>query len=544
MLVIGILVLLLYSSYNSIHWDELKNIYRISGIIVLYTIILLYNSTDIIYMGKSLVLFNDLLVITPYSVYIKILLLVITILYIISKNEYMKLNNCYGDAGKYSLNYSDYIIIILFNVLGMCIFIESYNTILIYIAIELQSYSLYIITSRYNNSYYSSKSGLIYFLLGSLASIIILIGLVILYSVTGLTNLYDISIYLNTIDQINSIGIDYKVILGYLLILIGLLFKIGVAPFHNWIINIYVNVPTIVTLWISLVTKISILTFIYNILHNTPFLFNMIGAEYNTGISSLNIIYILSILSVLCMCIGGIGGVSQIGIKRVIAYSGLANTGYMLYTIIANNQLTLQAYIFNISQYSLTHINWFLILLITIIYKAIYNNISYNKDSNITLNNGNSNYLAKLNDIFGYIVMNPYMSFSYIVTLASLIGIPPLLGFYGKYYMIISGIYSGYLFSSIVLIFVSGITTYYYSYILNILTLNLFNKGNNATTGFANIVKLYSSQYNNVKNQVVILSYLICYTISIITFATLFPLLLLDIYTNGSIILDFYQYTI
>jgi len=83
----------------------------------------------------------------------------------------------------------------------------------------------------------------------------------------------------------------------------------------------------------------------------------MIGAEYNTGISSLNIIYILSILSVLCMCIGGIGGVSQIGIKRVIAYSGLANTGYMLYTIIANNQLTLQAYIFNISQYSLTHIN-------------------------------------------------------------------------------------------------------------------------------------------------------------------------------------------
>jgi len=184
-------------------------------------------------MGKSLVLFNDLLVITPYSVYIKILLLVITILYIISKNEYMKLNNCYGDAGKYSLNYSDYIIIILFNVLGMCIFIESYNTILIYIAIELQSYSLYIITSRYNNSYYSSKSGLIYFLLGSLASIIILIGLVILYSVTGLTNLYDISIYLNTIDQINSIGIDYKVILGYLLILIGLLFKIGVAPFHN-----------------------------------------------------------------------------------------------------------------------------------------------------------------------------------------------------------------------------------------------------------------------------------------------------------------------
>jgi NADH:ubiquinone oxidoreductase subunit 2 (subunit N) len=168
-------------------------------------------------------LFNDLVVITPYSVYIKTLLLIITILYIITKNEYMKLN-----LSPYSLNYSDYIILILINVLGMCLFIESYNLILIYIAIELQSYSVYIITSRYNNSYYASKSGLIYFLLGSLASIIILIGLVILYSITGLTNIYDISTYISTNDIQSN-----KLLLGYMLIFIGLLFKIGVAPFHN-----------------------------------------------------------------------------------------------------------------------------------------------------------------------------------------------------------------------------------------------------------------------------------------------------------------------
>jgi NADH:ubiquinone oxidoreductase subunit 2 (subunit N) len=73
--------------------------------------------------------------------------------------------------------------------------------------------------------------------------------------------------------------------------------------------------------------------------------------------NTFNVIYILSILSVLSMCIGGLGGLSQINIKRIIAYSGLANIGYMLYAIIANNQLSLQAYIFNISQYSLTHIN-------------------------------------------------------------------------------------------------------------------------------------------------------------------------------------------
>lgn len=577
MLLTGIIVLLLYSSYNNVRWEELKNIYRMSGIIVLYSIVILYNSTNIIYIGKSLSIFNDLIVITPYSVYIKILILIISIIYIIAINEYMKLN-----ISPYSLNYSDYIILILFNILGMCIFIESYNTLLIYIAIELQSYSIYIITSRYNNSYNSSKSGLIYFLLGSLASIIILIGLVLLYSVTGLTNIYDISTYIsvfteniiNTNNSIENIK-EHKLILGYLFIFIGLLFKIGVAPFHNWLINIYVNVPTIVTLWISLVTKISILTFIYTLLYNTPYIYNISLNIDMINTNLLNIILILSILSVISMILGSIGGLSQLSIKRIIAYSGLTNTGYMLYAIISNNQLTLQSYIFYISQYSLTHINWFLILLITIIYKAIIpiindnnknlklNNQSYNK-LNTELNNNNILKLERDNNNrlkleidnnnriykginiylpsnifeFGYVVNNRYLAFSYIVTLSSLIGIPPLLGFYGKYYIIISGMYSGYLYSTIILVLTSGITTYYYSYIINKLLPVLYNKHNNIFSNILNISNVQS------KSNIVVLSYLICYIISLITFIIIFPLISLDIYTNGSIILDFYQYTI
>lgn len=154
-------------------------------------------------------------------------------------------------------------------------------------------------------------------------------------------------------------------------------------------------------------------------------------------------------------------------------------------------------------------------------------------------------YLPQLSNIYGYIVINPYLSFSYIVTLSSLIGIPPLLGFYGKYYMIITGIYSGYLYSSIILIFVSGITAYYYSYIINLLTFKVFNNNNNNNN--INIkdkenIQIYSNQYNNIRNQIMVLSYSICYIISLITFIILFPLLILDIYTNGSIILDFYQF--
>lgn len=569
MLVIGIISLILYSSYNKLHQDEIKNIYRISGIIIIYSIIILYNSINIIYIGKSLILFNDIIVITTYSIYIKLLLLILTFIYILLKYEYININNIsisrnypvdVKTGSLFETNYlshgvnssrffgpeSDYIIIILINLLGMSIFIESYNLILIYIVIELQSYSVYIITTispkniklnnnlnydlihggGINGSYKSSKSGLIYFLLGSLASIIILIGLVLLYSITGLINLYDINILLNN----NDILINNKLMFSYLLILIGLLFKIGVAPFHNWLINIYVNVPTIVTVWISIVTKISILTFIYNLLYNSPILY------INNNL--INIIYILSIISILSMSIGGLGGLSQINIKRIIAYSGLANTGYMLYTIIANNQLTLQAYLFNISQYSLTHFNWFLILLLSILSPLSFNII---KKSN-SLNENSINESIKLQNIIGYNINNPYIIFCYIVTLSSLIGIPPLAGFYGKYYMIISGLYSGYILSTIILVLISGITAYYYSFIISLISFKIYNNRKNILN-----YKSLNSGFNvgniGVLNTIK-LTYIICYIISIITFILLLPLLLLDIYTNGSTILDYYQYII
>jgi NADH-ubiquinone oxidoreductase chain 2 len=165
MLLIGIITILLYSSYNEIYKTELKRIYQISGIIILYTIIILYNSINIIYIGKSLILFNDIINITSYTIYIKILILILTIIYILINNEYINItiNNNIGDKLNKNISYnSNFIILLLFNILGILLLIESYNLILIYIAIELQSYSIYIITSKYissikDHSYNTSK---------------------------------------------------------------------------------------------------------------------------------------------------------------------------------------------------------------------------------------------------------------------------------------------------------------------------------------------------------------------------------------------------
>jgi NADH-ubiquinone oxidoreductase chain 2 len=141
------------------------------------------------------------------------------------------------------------------------------------------------------------------------------------------------------------------------------------------------------------------------------------------------------------MIIGGIGGLSQISLKKLLAYSGLANSGYMLYGIIANNQYTILAYIFNIYQYSITHINIFLIILFTILYIPI---IKLN-DNDLNINDVNRrSQFVYIYDLYNLITRNRSLTLCYIISLTSFMGIPPLAGFYGKYYLLITGLLSGY----------------------------------------------------------------------------------------------------
>jgi NADH-ubiquinone oxidoreductase chain 2 len=525
MLLIGILSLILYSSYKNYTIKDLKEFIVTSILLIIYTIIILWNSSSLLTIGKGLSLFNNTFLLTPYTISIKFLLLILVILYFIIIYHYMQSSKSSNIISKYiNINNpgSEFIILILLNIFAMSLFIEAGNSLIIFIAIELQSYTLYIITTTYykeadNTAIYSAKSGLIYFLLGSLASIMILIGLALLYSETGLYNITDIMIYLNTINlfDINNLIISISLIL----IFIGLLFKIGIAPLHNWLINIYNNVPTIITIWISLVTKISILTFIYTLLH----LFNIIYINNN------NVINILQFIAILSMIIGGIGGLSQISIKKLLAYSGLTNSGYMLYGIIANNQYTLLAYIFNIYQYSLTHINIFLLILLSIIYYNswyINNRISNNINNNISIK-----YYMYINDLYCFITRNRCLTLCYIICLTSFMGIPPLAGFYGKYYLLVTGLLSGYWFSALILITVSCFTAYYYGYIIKTL---LFSDNN--------VINKYMSLINNNNN--INISYTLSYIISLLSLLILMPLLVLDLYINGVVILDYYQWII
>lgn len=540
MLLIGILSLILYSSYKEYTIKELKEVIMVSALLVIYSMTILWNSTSLITIGKGLSILNNNFLITPYTVSIQYLVLILVLLYLILIYQYINSNNNNGSIKTLlTMNEpsNEFIILVLLNVFAITLFIEASNSLVIFIMIELQSYTLYIITTSFykndsNNklSINSAKSGLIYFLLGSVASILILIGLALIYSETGLINIIDIMMYLN----VNILNVNTNIIsLSLILIFVGLLFKIGIAPLHTWLINIYNDVPTVVTVWISLVTKVSIFTFIYTILH----LYNYIY------ISNSNVINILQFIAILSMIIGGINGLSQISLKKLLAYSGLVNSGYILYSLIGNNQYSLLAYIFNIYQYSLTHFNIFFIIILTLIYYKTWYNYALSQLSTDEINNSNikSNRISNtittyinIKDLYSFISCNRALTLCYIICLASFMGIPPLTGFYGKYYLLIAGLLSGYWFGALVLILVSCMTAYYYGYVIRTLTNTklMENTSNN---------KYISQDILTINNNI---SGTLSYTISLLSLLILMPLLSLDIYINGSVILDYYQWVL
>jgi len=463
MILLSIFLLIIYSSYQTSQDYFNKSINRITIILLIYIIYMIIDIIPILYYNNSVIsIYNDIYRINILSITISLLILLLSIILLF--NSITSMGNIRNIA---NINYKYVTLspLLLFNILGLILLMIVNNLIALYITIELQSYSLYIITSLYHKSNNTIKSGLMYFLYGGLASILILYGNSIIYYITGNLNMY-----------YSYILIDYNIllILGWLLIIIGFTIKMGLAPLHNWSITIYANTPTIITTWISIVAKISIMTLLYNIVSQ------LYIYQYNYILE-----YILSTIIILSLIFGSIGGLIQIKIKPYLTYSGILNGGYMLFTILINNINSIIAYIIYIIQYSLTHINIFLIILYLPIIIQKFNINNNNKNNYIkTSIYSPIEYIIQLKDMLKY---NPYLNLSLIICILSLIGIPPLYGFYGKLLILISSIANNYIYMSILLIIASTISAIYYLYIINITTINYkYNNKNNNLENYNN----------------------------------------------------------
>lgn len=380
-----------------------------------------------------------------------------------------------SDKSKEQYEIIEYPLIILFIIMGAILLTSSSDIISIFLSIELQSYGLYLLCALYRNSESSTGAGLTYFLLGGLSSCFILFAFAILYANSGatslegyylLSNLSDINhVANNLVYWYNNDYLNY----AFIILSVGFLFKISAAPFHFWSPDVYDAIPTVVTTFVANVAKISILIFLIQIVH------------YTSGLvaSNLNWTQILLVSSLLSLIIGTVLGLNQSRIKRLLAYSTISHLGFILLAMSINSIESMQAFLFYLMQYSISNVNAFIII-ITIGYTMYIYNDKQKNNKLIDENNSPIQYIAQLK---GYYYINPLLAISFTIVMYSFVGIPPLIGFFGKQMVLSSALDKGYVFISLVAILTSVISAVYY---LNIVKEIFFSKSDRTLVSWNN----------------------------------------------------------
>jgi NADH-ubiquinone oxidoreductase chain 2 len=533
MIFISILILIVAKALPSLN-IKLSPVYftRISAIIFLYAGALSFNTLYIQSIGSGIGIYSGLFHVTQVSQLIEFFLLIIGTLILIAWPLMKNTGNISKIVNSYSTDYS---LIVLFSTLGSCLLISCSDIISMYLSIELQSFGLYILSTLYRESESSTSAGLKYFLLGGLSSCIILLGSGLIYAYTGLTNFE--SIYsLISVCEYNYIIQGFS--LGLILIVVGFLFKIAAAPLHNWSPDVYDDTPTIVTIWLTIIPKIAILilllelyTQIGNIVGETKLIINTSGyaeiiqilnlstiSNITTpslnnllGISSINILQNLLLLSsLLSLIIGTVVGLAQTRIKRLLAYSTISHIGFILLALAINTDQSIDSLIFYIIQYTLTNLNIFLIL---IALGYIIKSGSYYNNSNYTLYSGEEKDIKFISEFKSQFFLNPILSLSLAVCLFSMAGIPPLIGFFSKLFVLYSAVQNGYYFISIVAILVSVVSASYYLKIIKVLHTSPEDTGYVVQSND----NLTSTSHNNNEGENTILTNFHSYLISSLT---------------------------
>jgi NADH-ubiquinone oxidoreductase chain 2 len=470
---------------------------RLSSIILIYAGALSLNALYIQSIGSGIGIYSGLFHVTFISQLLDIFIYIIGAAILMARPLPIFVNYTNSsiiEENNYK-NSIEYCLLIMFSTLGASLLISSSNLISMYLSIELQSFAIYILSTLYRNSESATSAGLKYFLLGSLASCFILLGSGLIYTFTGLTNLE--SIY-NLISVTGPSQITQGIALGFIFIFSGFLLKIAEAPLHNWAPDVYDESPTIVTIWLTIMPKISILIFILEIFTQitsvNPILVSldsMVGGFAINNTIGLNTIKnLLLISSLFSLIVGTVVGLAQTKIKRLLAYSTISHIGFILLALAINSEQSIDSFIFYIIQYTLTNLNTFLILLA----------IGYIINNNNIFNKGSEKDIKYISELKGLFFSNPILSISLTICLLSMAGTPPLLGFFSKQFVLYSAIESGYYFMAISGILVSIISASYYLRIIRILHTEVNNSfkaeghnETNTTVGISNIHSLLMS---------------------------------------------------
>ena len=370
-------------------------------------------------LNSEILLFNSSYKIDYLASFMKILIIVSGLFILLTSSKYLKVNKIF------QLEYS---ILILFSILGMMIMVSANDLIVFYLGLELQSLALYVLASFNVNQLKSSEAGLKYFVLSALSSGLLLYGCSLIYGYSSSTNFYEISKNLN-VDQ-------YGFSFGLVFILVGLAFKVSAVPFHMWAPDVYEGSPTAVTLFFAIAPKIAAITVFVRFLYE-PFLMFMDQWQI-----------ILIFISIASMLLGAFAAIGQKNIKRLIAYSSISHMGYALAGLCAGSNEGIQS---------------------TIIYIVIYMIMNLGLFSCLFMMRRAEKYYENIEDLSGLSKNHPAISICLLIILFSLAGIPPMAGFFAKFY-VFSALIEKSMYSIVIIGLISAvISAFYYLRIIKII---------------------------------------------------------------------------
>ena len=407
-----IMFLLLLGVFKKNSSDIVHNLSVVSLII---TGVLIYNNSS----NQNISLFNGGFVVDQLSSFMKILTILGGAFVLSISTRYLKI---------FKIFLIEYPVLILSSILGMMVMISSNDLMVFYIGLELQSLALYVLASFNRDQLKSSESGLKYFVLSALSSGLLLYGCSLIYGFSGSTN-FDV------IGDTMSAS-HYGLTFGIVFILVGLAFKISAVPFHMWAPDVYEGSPTVVTLFFAIVPKVAALTVFIRFLY-IPFV-NMIEQWQP----------ILIFLSIASMIFGAIAAIGQNNLKRLIAYSSIGHMGYALAGLSTGSNEGIQGSIVYITIYLFMNLAFFCCLLML---------------------KRNDEYFETVDDLSGLSKNHPILSLSLLVILFSLAGIPPLAGFFAKFYVFKAVIEQSMYFLAIVGLLSTVIAAFYYLKIIKVI---------------------------------------------------------------------------
>lgn len=323
----------------------------------------------------------------------------------------------------------EYSVLVLFATLGMMMMVSANDLMSMYLGLELQSLALYVVASFKRDSLKSTEFGLKYFVLGSVASGLMLYGASLIYGFTGTTNF---EVLAEVLSEHQPMG----VVIGLVFVMAGLAFKVSAAPFHMWTPDVYEGAPTPVTAFFALAPKIAAIALFARVMTG-PFA-DLIAAWQQ-------VVWMIAVLS---MIIGAFGAIGQQNIKRLMAYSSIGHMGYALIGLVVGNEEGVQGILTYLAIYIFMNIGAFAIIL------------SMRQKGRA---------VEGISDLAGLSKTSPMMAAGLAIFMFSMAGIPPMAGFFGKFYVFISAVHAGMYWLAVIGVLTSVVGAYYYLRIVKVM---------------------------------------------------------------------------